>query len=97
MLLQDLEIKDGRLITKDNRTVDQIYKGFQLYKSGQNEFTAMKESEKYEGYIDDVKNKIDKYWEKKDAEEVLKKKTTDGSFPNVHSPMYQKGLSNTIS
>jgi mannose-6-phosphate isomerase-like protein (cupin superfamily) len=80
MLTQDIaEIKDGRIITKDGRTVDQIYKGFQLYKSGKApaEFTAIKEKDQYQGSLDDVKRQIDKYWEKKDAEEVLKKKTGD--------------------
>lgn len=83
MLTQDIaEIKDGRIITKDGRTVDQIYKGFQLYKSGKApaEFTAIKEKDQYQGSLDDVKRQIDKYWEKKDAEEVLKKKTGDSIF-----------------
>lgn len=76
MLTQDIaEIKDGRIITKDGRTVDQIYKGFQLYKSGKApaEFTAIKEKDQYQGSLDDVKRQIDKYWEKKDAEELAKK------------------------
>ena len=80
MLVQDIiAIKEGRIITSDGRTVDQIYKGFQLYKSGKGpaKFTAIKETEQYEGLLDDVKRQIDKYWEKKDAEEVLKKKTED--------------------
>lgn len=70
MLTQDIkDIINGRIITNDGRTVDQIYKSFQLYKSGKGpaEFTAVKETEQYEGLLDDVKNKIDKYWEKKDA------------------------------
>ena len=76
MLTQDIaEIKDGRIITKDGRTVDQIYKGFQLYKSGKApaEFTAIKESEQYQGPLEDVKRRIDKYWERKDTEELAKK------------------------
>jgi len=78
MLTQDIkDIINGRIITNDGRTVDQIYKGFDLYKSGEKEFTATKEKDKYEGSLDDVKRQIDKYWEKKDAEEVLKKKTSD--------------------
>ena len=80
MLTQDIaEIKDGRIITKDGRTVDQIYKGFQLYKSGKApaEFTAIKEKDQYQGSLDDVKRQIDKYWDKKDAEEVMKGKTID--------------------
>ena len=84
MLTQDIrDIVNGRIIMKDGRTVDQIYKGFQLYKSGKGpaEFTAIKESEQYEGSMDDVKNKIDKYWEKKDAEEVLKK--AGGTFDTL--------------
>jgi mannose-6-phosphate isomerase-like protein (cupin superfamily) len=84
MLIQDIsEIKDGRIITKDGRTIDQIYKGFQLYKSGKApaEFTAIKEKDQYQGSLDDVKRQIDKYWEKKDVEE-LAKKTTDALDPD---------------
>lgn len=84
MLVQDIiAIKEGRIITSDGRTVDQIYKGFQIYKSGKApaEFTAIKETKQYEGLLDDVKRQIDKYWEKKDAEEVLKKKTRDDKVP----------------
>ena len=84
MLVQDIaEIKDGKIITKDGRTVDQIYKGFQIYKSGKApaEFTAIKENDQYRGSEFDVKRQIDKYWEKKDAEEVLKKKTGDDKVP----------------
>ena len=80
MLVQDIAyIKDGKIIMKDGRTVDQIYKGFQLYRSGAatklipSEFTAIKESEQYQGPLEDVKRRIDKYWEKKDAEELAKK------------------------
>lgn len=83
MLVQDIiAIKEGRIITSDGRTVDQIYKGFQIYKSGKTpaEFTAIKETKQYEGLLDDVKRQIDKYWEKKDAEE-LTKKTGDDKVP----------------
>jgi len=86
MLVQDIaEIKDGKIIMKDGRTVDQIYKGFQLYRSGAatklipSEFTAIKESEQYQGPLEDVKRQIDKYWEKKDAEELVGK-TKDGKY-----------------
>jgi len=88
MLVQDIiAIKEGRIITSDGRTVDQIYKGFQIYKSGKTpaEFTAIKETKQYEGLLDDVKRQIDKYWEKKDAEEVLKKKTSDVAGKKVIS------------
>jgi len=88
MLVQDIiAIKEGRIITSDGRTVDQIYKGFQIYKSGKApaEFTAIKEKDRYEGSLDDVKRQIDKYWEKKDAEEVLKKKTSDVAGKKVIS------------
>ncbi len=86
MLTQDIkDIINGRIITNDGRTVDQIYKGFDLYKSGEKEFTATKEKDKYEGSLDDVKRQIDKYWEKKDAEEVLKKKTSDVAGKKVIS------------
>jgi len=86
MLTQDIrDIVNGRIIMKDGRTVDQIYKGFDLYKSGEKEFTATKEKDKYEGSLDDVKRQIDKYWEKKDAEEVLKKKTSDVAGKKVIS------------
>jgi mannose-6-phosphate isomerase-like protein (cupin superfamily) len=84
MLTQDIrDIVNGRIIMKDGRTVDQIYKGFQLYKSGKGpaKFTAIKETEQYEGLLDDVKRQIDKYWEKKDAEEVLKK--AGGTFDTL--------------
>ena len=79
MLSQEIDIKAGRLVTKDGRTIDQIYKGFQIYKSGKApaEFTAIKEMDQYQGPLDAIKREIDKYWEKKDAEEVLKKKTGD--------------------
>ena len=73
MLVQNIiAIKEGRIITSDGRTVDQIYKGFQIYKSGKApaEFTATKETTQYEGSLADVRRQIDKYWEKKDAEVV---------------------------
>lgn len=96
MLAQDIaEIKDGKIITKDGRTVDQIYKGFQLYKSGEKEFTATKEKDKYEGSLDDVKRQIDKYWEKKDAEEVLKKKTSDDGDKLKYGPYKGKSIKET--
>jgi len=89
MLVQDIiAIKEGRIITSDGRTVDQIYKGFQIYKSGKDpaEFTAIRETEQYQGPEFAVKREIDKYWQrrlsiltravlskrKKDAEELAK-------------------------
>ena len=84
MLTQDIkDIINGRIIMKDGRTVDQIYKGFMLYKSGKApaEFTATKETTQYEGSLDDVKRQIDKYWEKKDAEVVLKRKNAGDKRP----------------
>ena len=84
MLVQDIrDVVNGRIIMKDGRTVDQIYKGFQIYKSGKApaEFTAIKETKQYEGLLDDVKRQIDKYWEKKDAEVVLKRKNAGDRKP----------------
>ena len=84
MLIQDIrDIVNGRIIMKDGRTVDQIYKGFQIYKSGKApaEFTAIKETKQYEGSLDDVRRQIDKYWEKKDAEVVLKRKNAGDRKP----------------
>lgn len=96
MLTQDIkDIINGRIIMKDGRTVDQIYKGFQLYKSGTNEFTATKEKDQYEGSLDDVKRQIDKYWEKKDAEEVLKK--TGDDLPSSSQARKIKELENAIN
>jgi len=79
MLSDKVGIKDGRFINKAKVT-DTIYKSFMLYKAGTNEFEARSNSDGtvYKGSLDDVKNKIDKYWEKKDAEEVLKAKNKDG-------------------
>ena len=84
MLVQDIiAIKEGRIITSDGRTVDQIYKGFQIYKSGKApaEFTAIKETKQYEGLLDDVKRQIDKYWEREDARIVLKGKNAGDRKP----------------
>ena len=92
MLTQDIkDIINGRIIMKDGRTVDQIYKGFQIYKSGKApaEFTAIKENDRYQGSMDDVKNKIDKYWEKKDAEEVLKKTGDEDKYKNPMKPGFK--------
>ena len=92
MLTQDIrDIVNGRIIMKDGRTVDQIYKGFQLYKSGKApaEFTAIKENDRYQGSMDDVKNKIDKYWEKKDAEEVSKKTGDEVKYKNPMKPGFK--------
>ena len=92
MLIQDIrDIVNGRIIMKDGRTVDQIYKGFQIYKSGKApaEFTAIKENDRYQGSMDDVKNKIDKYWEKKDAEEVLKKTGDEVKYKNPMKPGFK--------
>ena len=89
MLVQDIiAIKEGRIITSDGRTVDQIYKGFQIYKSGKDpaEFTAIRETEQYQGPEFAVKREIDKYWQKKDAEELAKNvgkdSTTDALDPD---------------
>lgn len=73
MFSKDATIKNGMVRKK---VTDTIYKGFMLYKSGTNEFEAKKQDtgEQFNGSLDDVKNKIDKYWERKDAEEVLKNK-----------------------
>ena len=98
MLTQDIkDIINGRIIMKDGRTVDQIYKGFQIYKSGKApaEFTAIKENDRYQGSMDDVKNKIDKYWEKKDAEEVSKK--TGDDLPSSSQARKIKELENAIN
>jgi len=73
MFSKDATIKNGMVKRK---VTDTIYKGFMLYKAGTNEFEARSNSDGtvYKGSLDDVKNKIDKYWERKDAEEVLKNK-----------------------
>lgn len=79
MISKNVTVKDGRFVSKAKVT-DTIYKGFMLYKAGTNEFEAKKQDtgEQFNGSLDDVKNKIDKYWERKDAEEVLKAKNKDG-------------------
>ena len=69
--------------TKDmSRVNDQIYKGFNIYKSDKGNFYQARndEGQIYEGTMEDIKSKIDKVWEKKDAEEVLKTETKDDSI-----------------
>jgi|ADurb_H2B_02_Slu_FD_contig_121_50187_length_12104_multi_3_in_0_out_0_3 mannose-6-phosphate isomerase-like protein (cupin superfamily) len=60
------------------KTVDQIYKGFMIYKSGKApaEFTAIKENLQYQGSKDEVYRQIDKYWEEEDAR-VVSRNTSD--------------------
>ena len=85
MLSENIKVKNGRIVKDSDyrgyKTTDQIYKGFSIYKTGSSEFTAKKETgESYTGGLDEVKNQIDKFWEKEDAKEVLNKdkKTKDG-------------------
>ena len=89
MISKDATISNGRVIRKA-KTTDTIYKSFMLYKAGTNEFEAKSniDGTTYKGSLDDVKRQIDKYWEKKDAEEVLKKKTGDVDY----SPITYKGF-----
>lgn len=89
MISKNVTVKDGRFVSKAKVT-DTIYKGFMLYKAGTNEFEAKSniDGTTYKGSLDDVKRQIDKYWEKKDAEEVLKKKTGDVDY----SPITYKGF-----
>lgn len=63
------------------KTSDQIYKGFQVYKSGKApaEFTAVKENLQYAGSYEDIKKQIDEYWDREDAK-VLKQKTGDADL-----------------
>jgi len=79
MISKDATISNGRVIRKA-KTTDTIYKSFMLYKAGTNEFEAKSniDGTTYKGSLDDVKRQIDKYWEKKDAEEVLKAQNKDG-------------------
>ena len=76
MISKNVTVKDGRFVSKAKVT-DTIYKGFMLYKAGTSEFEAKSniDGTTYNGSLDDVKRQIDKYWEKKDAEEVLKANT----------------------
>lgn len=82
MFSKDATIKNGRIVSK---VTDTIYKDFMIYKTGSDEFTAVNRQDgvKFMGSLDSVKVNIDKYWEKKDAEEVLKKKTGDEEVPNI--------------
>ena len=78
MISKDATISNGRVIRKA-KTTDTIYKSLMMYKAGTNEFEARSniDNTTYTGSLDDVKNKIDKYWERKDAEEVLKAQNKD--------------------
>ena len=82
MLSNKVGIKDGRFVSK---VTDTIYKSFMLYKAGANEFEAKSniDGTTYNGSLDDVKRQIDKYWEKKDAEEVLKAQNKDYMSPGA--------------
>lgn len=95
MISKDATISNGRVIRKA-KTTDTIYKGFMLYKAGTNEFEAKSNIDGtiYNGSLDDVKRQIDKYWEKKDAEEVLKTKTGDETVVENYKgfEIYKKGI-----
>lgn len=97
MISKDATISNGRVIRKA-KTTDTIYKGFMLYKAGTNEFEARSniDNTTYTGSLDDVKNKIDKYWERKDAEEVLKAKSNDEEEINNNEPTPTIGKHNDI-
>jgi hypothetical protein len=80
MLSKDAKVVGGRVL----KVTDQIYKGFQIYKSGEKDFTATNEAgARFTGTMPDIQRGIDKYWEKKDAEEVLKGKSKDASPDRV--------------
>ena len=97
MFSKHVGVKDGRFVSKIKVT-DTIYKGFMLYKSGTNEFEARSNSDGtiYKGSLDDVKRQIDKYWERKDAEEVLKAKSKDEEEINNNEPTPTIGKHNDI-
>lgn len=65
------------------KVIDQIIKGFMIYKSGKpNMFTAKATNAQYEGTMEEIKKKIDVYWAKQD-EAVMKQKAKDGQSYNM--------------
>ena len=80
MLSKDAKVVGGRVL----KVTDQIYKSFQIYKTDSKEFTATNSAgARFTGTMPDIQREIDKYWEKKDAEEVLKGKSKDASPDRV--------------
>lgn len=72
-LSSDSKMKDSR----GYKVTDQIIKGFMIYKTGTNFFTAKNENgEQYEGTMEEIKKRIDDYWVKRD-EDVMKQKVRD--------------------
>lgn len=90
MLTKDVDIVNGMVRQK---TTDQIYKGFMIYKSGKNpaQFTAIKDNLEYQGSMYEVERQIDKYWEIEDAKIVLGKKKNAGDRKPKHPRWRIKG------